>query len=59
MRRDPHPEDRRTRLVVLTERGRDTLASAQRLAREVDDALLGELDDAERRTLEGLLARLG
>ncbi|TKG62568.1 MarR family winged helix-turn-helix transcriptional regulator [Prauserella endophytica] len=58
VRRDPHPEDRRTRLVVVTEEGARTLAETRKLARGVDDELLADLGPAERRTLEELLLRL-
>ncbi|MEU6644890.1 MarR family transcriptional regulator [Saccharomonospora sp. NPDC046836] len=59
VRRDPHPDDRRTRLVVVTDRGTSTLAEVGELARRAEDELLGALSRAERRTLAELLQRVG
>ncbi|EHR50356.1 transcriptional regulator [Saccharomonospora marina XMU15] len=58
VRRDSHPDDRRTRVVVVTEAGRSTLDTTRELARGVDDELLAGLSEDERRTLERLLLRL-
>lgn len=58
VRRDPHPDDRRTRLVVVTAAGQVTLAETRELARRVDDGLLAALTPTERATLETLLERL-
>lgn len=58
VRRDPHPEDRRTRLVVLTEAGARAFDQAGELAAKVEDETFGPLDAAERATLVGLLRRI-
>ncbi|PRX51026.1 DNA-binding MarR family transcriptional regulator [Prauserella shujinwangii] len=58
VKREADPEDRRTRLVTLTERGHTTLARARELAAETDSALLGPLSGTERATLESLLRRI-
>jgi MarR family transcriptional regulator, lower aerobic nicotinate degradation pathway regulator len=58
VRRDPHPEDRRTRLVVLTGAGQDAFAHASALAAQVDDEILAPLSAAESATLRTLLARI-
>ncbi|WP_312871346.1 MarR family winged helix-turn-helix transcriptional regulator [Amycolatopsis acididurans] len=58
VRRDPHPDDRRTRLVVITDSGRDAFAKASELATKVDDEALGALDEGERAQLVQLLRRI-
>ncbi|HKS45947.1 MAG TPA: MarR family transcriptional regulator [Amycolatopsis sp.] len=58
VRRDPHPEDRRTRLVVLTEKGHDTFERASELAAEVERDTLGQLSPKERVVLVDLLRRI-
>lgn len=58
VRRDPHPEDRRTRLVVLTEAGHRAFRQTSELAAEVDDAALAQLSAAERAKLIALLRRI-
>ncbi|WP_199431931.1 MarR family winged helix-turn-helix transcriptional regulator [Qaidamihabitans albus] len=58
VRREPHPDDRRTRLVAVTEQGATTLAEARELAGQVDTELLDALTVAERQTLEKLLRRI-
>jgi DNA-binding MarR family transcriptional regulator len=58
VRREPHPEDRRTRLIVATDEGRARYREAAELAAAVDDELLGDLDADERATLVRLLARV-
>jgi DNA-binding MarR family transcriptional regulator len=55
VRRDPHPDDRRTRLVVATDPGRSRLAEAQELARSVDAELLGGFTPEQRAALRDLL----
>ena len=55
-RRDPN--DRRRHLVTLTPEGTKTLKRLRALAREVDDAFLSPLTDAERAELHTLLLRL-
>jgi DNA-binding MarR family transcriptional regulator len=58
VRRDPHPDDRRTRLVALTAEGGKAFARASALAAEVDDETLGPLDPDERAQLVRLLRRI-
>jgi len=58
VRRDPHPADRRTRLVVLTGAGQNAFTRASVLATQVDDEILAPLSAAERATLRTLLARI-
>jgi DNA-binding MarR family transcriptional regulator len=58
VQRAPHPEDRRSRRIVATERGRQTLRELLSLARAVDEDLLAPLDATERRTLLDLLLRV-
>lgn len=58
VRRDPHPDDRRTRLIVLTRKGSQVYRKTAVLARKVDAELLSVLTAAERKTLEELLSRV-
>jgi DNA-binding MarR family transcriptional regulator len=59
VRRDPDPDDRRARLVVLTDAGRDVVARlAPRLVDVLDHAIFETLDASEIDTLVGLLARI-
>jgi DNA-binding MarR family transcriptional regulator len=58
VRRDPHPDDRRTRLVVATDAGRARLVEARALTRDLGDALQAGLTPAERAQLLDLLRRL-
>ncbi|WP_281245174.1 MULTISPECIES: MarR family winged helix-turn-helix transcriptional regulator [Amycolatopsis] len=58
VRRDPHPEDRRTRLVVLTETGVKAFRQASDLGAKVEDEVLAPLDAGERDTLRDLLRRV-
>ena len=57
-RREVHPGDRRTRLVVTTGAGTDLLATAQELAGQADRELLAPLTAAEQVTLLSLLRRI-
>ncbi|HEV7584263.1 MAG TPA: MarR family transcriptional regulator [Solirubrobacteraceae bacterium] len=56
-RRRPHPSDRRAREVAITEKGRRVLERARRMARQVEDEVLGGLDGDDRRQLLALLQR--
>lgn len=58
VRREPNPDDRRTRLVVATDTGRQRLRETEPVARAVDDRLLADLDENERQTLRSLLQRI-
>ena len=50
-----NPSDRRASALYLTPAGRDQLARALELSKEVEPRLLGPLPAAERRQLHGLL----
>jgi DNA-binding MarR family transcriptional regulator len=52
------PSDRRGRLVVLTDRGRELVDSAVRDHLENEERLLAALDASEREQLAGLLRKL-
>jgi DNA-binding MarR family transcriptional regulator len=56
--RRPSPGDRRSRVVVLTDLGRDALRDTGKAGRRVTDDLLGPLDDDERAALHALLLRV-
>lgn len=49
--REPDPNDRRANVVVATSAGRDLLAQAQEIAREVESEMFGALDSSEREAL--------
>ena len=57
-RREVHPGDRRTRLIVATGAGAGLLATAQDLAGRADRDLLAPLTAAEQVTLISLLRRI-
>lgn len=52
------PKDRRARIVVPTDAGRELLARAEGVVLDVEDEVLAGLDAEERRILRGLLTRL-
>jgi MarR family transcriptional regulator, lower aerobic nicotinate degradation pathway regulator len=54
--RRPTPGDRRVRSVEITDRGRETLAEAERTATGVAAGLLAHLDQPKRTQLTALLA---
>lgn len=56
--RRPDPGDRRARIVEPTDAGRELLARAEGIVMDVEDAVLADLDDGERRVLRNLLRRL-
>ncbi|MDP9457078.1 MAG: MarR family transcriptional regulator [Actinobacteria bacterium] len=56
--RKPDPGDRRARIVEPTDAGRELLARAEGMVTDVEDRVLADLDDEERRVLRGLLRRL-
>jgi DNA-binding MarR family transcriptional regulator len=58
VRREASAGDRRTRLVVTTEAGRERLAEVEPAARRLDETLLTTLDHSEREVLRALLLRI-
>jgi len=56
--RRPSPDDRRSKIVMLTENGRAFLRGTDEAGRRVTNDLLGPLDAAERETLQALLLRV-
>ncbi|MEU6914100.1 MarR family winged helix-turn-helix transcriptional regulator [Streptomyces olindensis] len=56
--RRPSPDDRRSRIVVLTESGRAFLRDTDEAGQRVTGELLAPLDPAERETLHALLLRI-
>nr|WP_037679843.1 MarR family transcriptional regulator [Streptomyces albus] len=56
--RRPSPEDRRSRIVVLTDEGRAFLRDSDEASTRVTSDLLTPLTAAERELLHGLLLRL-
>ena len=56
--RRPSPDDRRSKIVFLTENGRAFLRGTDEAGRRVTNDLLGPLDAAERETLQALLLRV-
>ncbi|MFI9204550.1 MarR family winged helix-turn-helix transcriptional regulator [Streptomyces sp. NPDC053048] len=57
VRREPDPADRRVKNVVATDEGRETIRRV-RAEMQATHSALDALDEAERATLYGLLARL-
>jgi DNA-binding MarR family transcriptional regulator len=55
--RRPHPQDRRAREVLITQKGRQTLTRARELAEEVEGDVLQGLSAGERRQLVMLLRK--
>jgi DNA-binding MarR family transcriptional regulator len=56
-KRRPHPNDRRAREVMITQKGRRTTERGRALARDVEDAVLQGLQSDERRQLMKLLRK--
>jgi DNA-binding MarR family transcriptional regulator len=56
-KRQPHPQDRRAREVLVTPKGRRTLKRARELAQDVEGDVLQGLSPAERRQLVTLLRK--
>ena len=56
--RRPDPMDRRARIVVPTEAGRELLARAEEVVLQVEDEALANLGVEERRVLRTILTRL-
>ncbi|MGC0336457.1 MarR family winged helix-turn-helix transcriptional regulator [Streptomyces sp. SLBN-8D4] len=56
--RRPSPDDRRSKIVALTDQGRAFLRGTDEAGRRVTNDLLAPLDPAERDTLQALLLRV-
>lgn len=56
--RRPSPDDRRSRIVVLTEAGRAFLRDSDEAGRRATNELLQPLDPAEREVLHALLQKV-
>lgn len=56
--RRPSPDDRRSRIIVLTEDGRSFLRNTDEAGQRVTNELLGPLDATERDTLHALLHKV-
>lgn len=56
--RPPSPEDRRSLLVELTDKGRTTVEAAFREDMAIEAGMLAVLDDADRKALADLLRKL-
>jgi DNA-binding MarR family transcriptional regulator len=56
--RHPSPDDRRSRIVALTEHGRAFLRDTDEAGQRVTNELLSPLDPAERESLHTLLQRI-
>ncbi|WP_419992639.1 MarR family winged helix-turn-helix transcriptional regulator [Streptomyces boninensis] len=56
--RTASPTDRRSRIVALTDKGRDTLRDTDKGSHRVTDELLAPLHPDERATLQALLLRI-
>lgn len=58
LKREPDPRDRRSKILVPTEKGRSVLALAEASVEKAADRLLGNLDGKERQRLQELLAKI-
>jgi DNA-binding MarR family transcriptional regulator len=58
VRREPDPSDRRARVISLTAAGRKRHAAARRAIGAMENRVLGDLGDADRRRLRRALAAL-
>jgi DNA-binding MarR family transcriptional regulator len=56
--RQPDPTDRRARLIVATDPGREKLCDLERRLLQAEQEVLGSLDNAERRLFRTLLQRV-
>jgi DNA-binding MarR family transcriptional regulator len=56
--RTPCPDDGRSVLVSLTERGRELFPAFREISKLLIDTVYGDMPDGERELLVGLLARL-
>lgn len=58
VRREAHPDDRRARIVVATERAREAAPAAYAIAEALYDEALAGLADDERRVLHAALLKI-
>lgn len=58
VRRTVNKEDRRAHVVLISEAGRNVLATAERVAERMEEEFLGALGRAERIQLLALLSKL-
>ncbi|GAA2792587.1 MarR family winged helix-turn-helix transcriptional regulator [Kribbella solani] len=58
VQRRPDPADRRARLIVPTEQGKQTLCELERRLRATEEEVLGILDEPERASFRMLLQRV-
>ncbi len=58
VRRERHPDDRRSVIVSLTDRGRSLLSEVKANARQQGHALLAAISPQERRQLRHILTRI-
>lgn len=59
VRRVPHPDDRRRRVIELTDAGRELREQAGQAAHAVDEELLGPLSAKQRQALIDALGQIG
>ena len=58
VQRQPDPADRRARLIVATEQGRETLCELEERLATAEYEVLGSLEDSERASFRMLLQRV-
>ncbi|HEY0475021.1 MAG TPA: MarR family transcriptional regulator [Kribbella sp.] len=56
--RQPDPTDRRARLIVATDQGKESLCALEHRLVQAEQEVLGSLDDSERRLFRMLLQRV-
>ena len=56
--REPDPNDRRSRLAVLTERGRDAYQQGERIQRDAEHRLFGALSESDLACLAAVFEKL-
>jgi DNA-binding MarR family transcriptional regulator len=56
--RRPDPADRRNRLIVATDKGRERLKAVNEAIADAEDSLLAPLDPAEREQLRTIMGRV-
>ena len=58
LRREPHPEDRRARIVVATDKAREVAPAVRDIAEALYDEVLAGLGNEERRVLHAALLKI-